>query len=260
MFCRTHIRWPLLVLCLASMPATAQSNEVTALTPGAAESAHAMRERADAMKAEAESRLEREKAECYATRSFPNGCIEDAKDRHKETLKQSRALAQSGAVLEREIRRRERELKEAERAAAAPQEEAERLAREQKFREDKARRDAEREIKLVKDAEEFEQRRARAAENAAARSSKQVEQAQKDQDIAQGRPAALSRKAEREKKHAERVAKIDAKKRDYEQTLKNRAAEKAQRTAEAEAAAKRNDQAWCCKFADSCCKPAAAKQ
>lgn len=239
--------------------AQAPAEPPASVTPASAESGRVLRDRSAAMQADAERQLEADKAACYL-RTFPNGCLQDAKERHAVSLKQARRLDQQGVALEREARNRERAERDQQRAVEAEREAVERPLREQKFREEKARKDASREARRAADEAQLAQRRAKAPESAAAKAARAAEAAQKDADIARKHPAAVSKQAEKERKHAERAAKIDAKKKEYAEKLKYREAENARRLAEEEAARKNAEKSSplrCLLSGEGCAKPAA---
>ena len=112
--------------------AQAPAEPPASVTPASAESGRVLRDRSAAMQADAERQLEADKAACYL-RTFPNGCLQDAKERHAVSLKQARRLDQQGVALEREARNRERAERDQQRAVEAEREAVERPLREQKF-------------------------------------------------------------------------------------------------------------------------------
>ena len=228
------LRRAMLGLALISQALVAQVVGETPAAPASGEAGRLMRQKAAAMDAEAEQKLAQEKFECYA-RTFPNSCLDAAKERHKAAVKQARQLKLEGTTIEREARNRERAVNEAQREADAPRLEAERLAREEKFREEHARKTAEREAKKTEDALELEKRRAKAQADAAARIKKNEEQVRKDGEQAQKAPAARTEREERRRKQAERAAKIDARTKDYAEELKRREVAETQKRAAEEA-------------------------
>lgn len=216
----------------------AQPQEAMDKAPITREAAHALQDRAKAMKAEAERQFERDKVECYK-KSFPSSCIDSAKKRMQELLTESHDLEVKGRDGEREARRLEREAKEAQRATGAPRLEAEEKTRSEQLHLEQAKHDTDRAVRLEKETIDVEQRRARIRAEENARSKKREERARRDAENEKSRPMRIREQQKQEKEYAEHAAKIDERKRLYAEELKRREVEAAARLA-AEEAEKKN--------------------
>lgn len=225
----------LIVLCLVmSRGSFAQTQETIAKAPITKEAARKLRERASAMKGEAERQFGRDMAECNK-KTFPNSCFDSAKERKRDLLTESHQLDQKGREGEREARRLERAVKETQRTADAPRLEAEENARIEKQHQENARREAERETRSVKDANDLAQRRSKTQAEDAARRKKREEQARRDAERERVKPLRLREEQERQKAIAEHAALIDQRLRKDAEEQKGREADAA-----AKLAAKRN--------------------
>jgi hypothetical protein len=176
-----NIRSLLFFLGCASFHFALAAEDAPQLSPdGAAALAHglALQQEAASLRAEADTRLAEESAACQQ-RFLVNACIADAKNRHLETLRQTRQMEAEGRDLEYRARTEERALKETQRArdAAAkteslPQQEADTAAR-------RAAQAAQRDKRLADKAAEAQAGEQRIAARKAAYTKKQARHAEK---------------------------------------------------------------------------------
>jgi len=214
-----------LFLALASIP-TSLAQDATPLPPITPDTAAVARERADAMREEAERRFQKEKAEC-STRMIAIGCLSAAQERRSEAGREADAIRAESFRVEREARKSEFAEKEARRAVEARQREEREAQRAAKYREDEAKRAQERERRSEDAAAELESRRGKAGagreDQLRALEERQREQARR----AEAAKDNARKRAERLRQHDLKVREIEQRKRDYEYKLKARQAEKA---------------------------------
>ncbi len=232
-----HIR-NLLGVGLMLACACVRAQTADAPPPLSLDEARVQRATGKALKDEAETRYEADKAACQG-KVIAIGCMSSAKERRTAAVKEADALERGGRKAEREIHRQEVEAKAAQRAAEAPGLEARQKADVERYREKEAQRAVERERRQAEESKNLESRRSKAAAERAAQQQKLAARSQEDAKRAEKAPANASKKAERERQHAERVKKIDERSRQYAELLKRREAEEAaKRAALAAAAAK----------------------
>lgn len=147
--------------------------------PQTLEEAKAQRERASALRAEAEHRLDSERKQCYS-KFLVNDCLAAAKKRYTATILEAREIDQPARDFEREAKRQEVDAKEAQRLADQPRREAEQKESGERFRAEQAAKTAERERKLAAKAAQAEEGRRKAAAEQAKRQAKQEKRASEE--------------------------------------------------------------------------------
>ena len=169
----------------------------------------AMRQRADALRREAESRFTASNAACYS-KFLVASCLNDAKQVRIKSIQEVRRMDLQASDIERDLNRRlraddeyRRAQREAEKREQAAHGRAERAAELQRG----AARQAERTRQAEQDgARELQQRRQRDAEKAQARAAR-VSEAHERAEAARRQRAEIDRKiAEHAKRQAERKA------------------------------------------------------
>ena len=173
----------LAVLICLSAAAWAETPLPPQEVPQTLEQAAAQRQRAGAMRAEAERRHLADQDRCYA-RFLVNDCLAAAKKRYTEAIVGARRLEQPAREFEREAKRQELEAKEAQRAADSPRREAELKDRAETFRAEEAAKLAEREEKLADTARKAEEGRRKTAAEQAKRQEKLEKRARQDAERA----------------------------------------------------------------------------
>lgn len=178
---------------LAGAPAfAADAGSAAAVAPPQTlEEAKAMRDRADAMRAEAERNYAIAQNACYA-KFLVNACLNDAKKEFTRAGLEARPLEQMARDFEREDRRSKSEAKEAQRALDAEQRVRDEAAQAASYRAEEARRAAAREQHLADKAAEAEAGRRKTAAEEAQRRENDAERArhQADRDARKARKAA----------------------------------------------------------------------
>jgi hypothetical protein len=213
------------------------------------EEPRSMRDRAGAMKSQAETQYARDQAECYRQNILlTNSCLDSAKERKKDALLKANALAKEGRNRERELNLARQASKEERRAADNLRSEAETRARIDNERKKQAVEDANRTDRLAKEAVETEKRRTKLQAEEIARTRKQQERMRRDAEAERLRPERIKAQAEREREAAEHAAKTVEKAKRNEEARKRRDAEAAaaRQRAEAQAAKKRDDDSLLC--------------
>jgi colicin import membrane protein len=186
-----HIR-NLLAACLIVAPAAwAQMPTPASAAPLSLEEAHAVRVRAEAMKAEAERRYAADQAACYQ-KFLVNDCLDAVRVPYTKAMIEARELDKTGRDVEREARRQELDAKDAARAAEAPQRAAEQQAEAERYRAEEAAKAAERQRKLADKAKQAEEGRRQAAAEQAARQEKLAKRAREDAERAAKKAAAAA--------------------------------------------------------------------
>ncbi|MBK7325620.1 Biopolymer transport protein TolA [Candidatus Propionivibrio aalborgensis] len=164
--------------------------------PQTLEQADAQRDRAKQLRDEADRNYESEQKACYK-KFLVSGCLDEAKQRHTQSMIHARELDIPARDFQREAKRAEVEAKEAERAADIPSREAEQKEQAEKYRAEEAAKAAKRaQKKADKELKAAENRQKMAAEQAK-RQAKLEKRAKKD--------------AERAAKKAQEAAKAEAK-------------------------------------------------
>ncbi len=212
-----------------------QDPAATALLP--LPQAHALRERATAMKTEAEQRLRRDQAACHK-QLLPNACLDAAAAMKHAAVAESRQLDKEGRDAERAHRRLQREASASRHAAEAPRLQAEQAAQLEQAQRAQAARDAEREQRRAKDAADLQRRQVDAQVAETARQRKREQRASQDAERERLRPARLLEEQSRQRAIAEHAAKVDLRIRQSAEAKQRREAEDQARRAAAEAAKK----------------------
>ncbi|MFT3962511.1 hypothetical protein [Propionivibrio sp.] len=194
---------PLLaVLLLAAGPPLRAQPADAAPVPQTLEQAAAQRQRAEAMRQDAERRYAADEAACYR-KILVNDCLKEAKERYTNTIVGARRLEAPAREFERESRRGEIEAEKDRRAAERPAREAEQQERAERYRADEAAKAAAREEKRLDKERKAEENRRKSAEEQAKRQVKEEKRAQKQ--AAQIEKKARER-AKAEQKAAEKAA------------------------------------------------------
>ena len=203
------------IICVASSRGClAQTMETATGAPGTRDEARQLKDRASAMKADAEQQYDRDTAECYS-KVLVAHCIEDAKERRRKSLAAAQEVERQGRETERAINNREREAKAAQRAGDASRKEAEEQARTEKMHQDQAKKEAKREAKRTEEARQ----------NAEAEKLR-PERMRKQQEHEKKMTEEIRKSEERKRKKAE-----DEKRRDDQAAAKLAAEEEARRKA-----------------------------
>lgn len=157
-----------------------QAQELTTPpTPGSLAEAEAQRERATAMRQEADRRYEAEANACYG-KILINQCLSEAQQRRQQRIIESRNLDLPAREFQREVKRNDFAAKEAQRKADAPERAARQQAQADNFRSEEARRAANREQKLAEKAEKAVKNQQKAATENARRQEKASKRAEKE--------------------------------------------------------------------------------
>jgi colicin import membrane protein len=151
--------------------------------PQTLEQASAQRERAKAMRAEAERQQKEAQDRCYS-KFLVNDCLAAAKKRYTEAIVEARRLDQPARDFEREAKRQERAAKEAQHAADLPLREGQQKERAEIYRADEAAKAAAREQKLADKARKAEEGRRKAVAEQASRQAKLDKRAKQDAERA----------------------------------------------------------------------------
>ena len=183
-----QIIWLVLSLFVASVAAQEPPK------PQTLSEAEAQRQRASAMRKEADQRYEVEADACYR-KILVNQCLEEAQQRRQQTIIDARNLDLPAREFQREARRGDFAAKEARRQADEPQRQAKQQEQGDSFRQEEAERAALREQKLADKAKKAEKNRQKAAADHARRQEKAAKRAEKDTKRA-------SEKAKREAREA----------------------------------------------------------
>jgi colicin import membrane protein len=224
-----HLRnWLALGLIFSQTWASAQTADAPSSL--SLDQARQQRVRAQALKDSAENTFAAEKAVCKS-KAIAINCLSSARERRAVAVREANALESEGRKVEREARNREIEAKAAKRAAEAPALEAKERADAEGYRDREARRAVERKRKQAEEATKLETRRAEVAAKRAAQEKRLEARRVEDARRAARAPELAKRRAEREKEHAERVRKIDERKRNYADLLKKREVEAAAKKA-----------------------------
>ncbi|MBI5109304.1 MAG: hypothetical protein HZA62_11205 [Rhodocyclales bacterium] len=224
-----------LCLLLLSSALEAQEAPVPRIT---ADNAPAAKARAKEIRTAAQQRFESDKADCN-TRMLAIGCLSAAQDRRAESVRQAEAIQREANRAERDAREAKLAEKEARRAAREKDDEGGRPVAEANYREQGAKRAAEREARQAAEQARLDSQRSRVAAEREAKQRKIEERRLEDARRAAAAPENARKAAERKRKHAEKVHKIEQRQRDYAEKLKYREAEKAAEEARrAKAAAK----------------------
>ena len=154
--------------------------------PRTLEEANAQRDRASAMRKEADARYTTEQAECYK-KFLVNSCLEDAKKRRTEATLEARKIDNPARDFQRDAKRSDVEAKEAKREADKPVREAEQKAQGEQYRTDEAAKAAARKQKMADKAEKAAKNRQKMAEDRAKYQEKLAARAKKDAERAEKR-------------------------------------------------------------------------
>ena len=154
--------------------------------PRTLEEASAQRDRASAMRKEADARYAAEQAECYK-KFLANSCLEDAKKRRTEAILEARKVDNPARDFQRDAKRSDVEAKEAKREADKPVREAEQKAQGEQYRADEAEKAAARKQKIADKAEKAAKSRQKMAEDRAKYQEKLAARAKKDAERAEKR-------------------------------------------------------------------------
>ncbi len=201
----------------------AQDAPVPAIT---ADNAPAAKARAKEIRAAAQQRFEADKADCN-TRMLAIGCLSAAQDRRAESVRQAEAMHREAIRAEREAREAKLAEKEARHVSRDKDDEVGRPVAEANYRGQEAQRAAEREKRQADEQAKLEIQRGKVAAEREARLRKIEERRLEDAGRAAAVPENARKRAERERKQAEKVKKIEQRQRDYAEKLKYRGAEQA---------------------------------
>jgi len=229
--------WLFALCIIVSQYGKAQSVAPVSSLPTAMQESRNLRERAQAMKAEAGRQFELDQMECNK-RVLVANCVESAKTRKRAILAEASRLDQRGKEGERQIRRAEREAREFQRSADAPRVAAENAARIEQMHRDARQHDVDRAVKLEQEAVEVARRRSKNQAEESARLARLKERARKEAELERSRPLRLQEQQQREKEIAERAAKIANRSRQHAEDMKQRETEAAEKRAAQEAARK----------------------
>lgn len=165
-------RWFLpLLLATSSWLVQAETGEAAPPVPATLDEAHAQRARADALRAEAETRYKAEQNECYR-KFLVTDCLVAARKRYTAAIAESRRIDEPARHFEREAKRQEAEAKEAQRLVDHQKREAEQKESAERYRAEQQARAAERERKLADKARQAEEGRQRSAAEQAKRQAR----------------------------------------------------------------------------------------
>ncbi len=181
----------LLLLSLLLPAAVAAGEPVAAVpVPKTLDEAQQQRQRARALREQAERDFQAEQDRCY-TLFLVNDCLEQAKRRRIAAIIESRAIDQPARDFERAARRQEVADEDAQRRAEQPQRAAEQLQQGERHRAEQAEKAAARERKLAEKQRQAAEGRQKTAEEQARRQARQEKRARDDAERA-------ARKAARE--------------------------------------------------------------
>lgn len=233
---KSMIRSALRVCLLLASPGLMAQQTPAPIT---ADNVPAAKARAKEIRAAAQARFTADKADCN-TRLLAIGCISAAQDRLAESAREADAIQQEANRVEREARQAKLAEKQARRAAKDKDDEAGRPAAEPNYREAEAQRAAKREKRQADEQARLDSRRDKVAAERGAKLRKIEERRREDARRAAAAPENARKRAERERRYAEKVKTIEQRQRDYAEKLKVREAEKAaEETRRAEAAEKK---------------------
>jgi hypothetical protein len=197
MLVRLWIIFPLLIL-LASLQLCAQEAEESLSAPQTLEQAEAQLQRAEAMRDEAQRRYTAEEAACYQ-KVLVGGCVEDAKERHKQAVIEARRLEIPAREFKRASRRAEVEEEKDRQAGERPAREAKQQERAERYRSEEAAKAAKREQRRLERERKAEEKRQELAE-------KQTERKLKADKRAKRRAEQIEKKARQRARAEEKAA------------------------------------------------------
>ena len=136
---------------LGVSPSLRSQTMTTAASPRTPAEAAAQHKRAARLRAAADEALVTEQAACYR-KILVNSCLDDARQRHTQSIIEARELDGAAREFERETRRTEIETKTARRHADRAHRESKQSAKSEANRAKQAKRAAERERKIAERA------------------------------------------------------------------------------------------------------------
>ena len=196
-----RVRFSPALLLLACPFLWAQETGTSSPVPQTLEQADTQRQRAEAMRKEADKRHTEEQAACYR-KILVNSCLADAKKRHTASMIEARQLDLPAREFQREANRKNVEAEKALREAERPAREAEQQEQAERYRTEEAAKAAERMQKQQENEKKAVENRNKLAEEQARRKAKEEQRARKN-------AAQIEKKAkERAKAEAKAAAKI----------------------------------------------------
>lgn len=162
--------------------------------------AAALKEESARIEREADARYRAEQKACYE-KFLAASCLEEAKKQHTQASREASRRGIEGGELEREVRRNEVAVRDAQRAAEAPKRVAEQQAQGEAFRDTEAKKADARAAKIAEKQKQAAEGRKQRAEDQARQERKLKEHAEKQAKAAEKRKA---REAERAARQAEK--------------------------------------------------------